>query len=99
MTQNSIHMTADELKKILEQGSSEYLLVDVRTREEHKEENIGGVNIPVNELESSLDKLDLKKKIITYCRSGGRSVKACEILKQFGAGEIYSLIGGIIGYN
>ena len=99
MDQDSIHMPAETLKAILESGAEDYILLDVRTPEEHQEENIGGKNIPVNILANTLDDIDLSKKIITYCKSGGRSTRACEILKQAGATEVYSLIGGITDYK
>ncbi len=48
------------------------------------------------------DKVKLIQKdqpIYVYCRSGGRSAKAAEILKQNGFKEVYNLLGGIGAWN
>jgi phage shock protein E len=61
-------------------------LIDVRTPEEFAGQHIqGAINIPLDELSRSIDKLkDLPKPITAYCRSGNRSGMAVAILKQHG---------------
>ena len=44
------------------------------------------------------EKLDLVKKdvpILVYCRSGGRSSRAANIMQSLGFTEVYNLSGGI----
>lgn len=91
-------MTADELKIILADQNPEYLLIDVRTDQEREEANIGGLHIPLNLLADKISTIDTDKKIIVYCKSGGRSQRACEFLQEAGAKEVYNLAGGITGY-
>ena len=65
-------------------------IIDVRTPAEFK---IGHIrqskNIPLQQLQSELKKLDLKKPIITCCASGMRSASAKSILQQHGF-EVYN---------
>jgi len=43
--------------------------------------------------------LDKTKKYYVYCRSGGRSGQACNIMQQMGFGNTYNLIGGIMEWE
>ncbi|MFC1657517.1 rhodanese-like domain-containing protein [Candidatus Moduliflexota bacterium] len=66
-----------DLKKLIDSGSGDFTVVDVRDPEEFAEGHIpGAVNIPVAEFASRSESLDKKKKIIVYCNSGGRSYNA-----------------------
>lgn len=61
------------------------LILDVRTQEEFDEKHLANaLHIPVQVLEKNIDKLQAYKgqKLLVYCRSGNRSVKASRILEQ-----------------
>jgi molybdopterin/thiamine biosynthesis adenylyltransferase/rhodanese-related sulfurtransferase len=73
------------------------LLLDVRTQEERNSYNIGGVFIPLSELPQRLNELETDLEIVTYCRSGGRSLQAVELLKEAGFQSVKSLAGGVTG--
>ncbi|MFO0562675.1 MAG: rhodanese-like domain-containing protein [Polyangiales bacterium] len=62
------------------------LLLDVRTPEEFREGHVAGAkNIPVQELARRLNELGPKSQhIVLYCRSGGRSAAAAQLLKGQG---------------
>ena len=65
-------------------------IIDVRTPAEFKNGHIKqSKNIPLQQLQSEMKKLDLKKPIITCCASGARSASAKSILKQNGF-EVYN---------
>ena len=84
-------ITLDKLKTILDQqkNSSQRIIVDVRTEEEHQESYLlGSVNIPLDVIEHSIDLLNSYQEIYFYCRSGNRSKRACEILKERGFKEV-----------
>lgn len=68
------------------------VILDVRTKGEYATGHIpGSVNIPVNQLSSSLKKLkDKNKPVITCCASGMRSASAKSILKSNGYEEVYN---------
>ena len=94
---NSI--TVEEVKKIIDEDSEEYFLLDVRTLEEYYGD-LGHLPdaklIPYNEIANRIDELSEQKdkKIIAYCRSGRRSAIATKILKENGF-EVYNMIGGM----
>jgi phage shock protein E len=62
------------------------LLLDVRTPEEFREGHVDGAkNIPVQDLARRLGELGPKSQhIVLYCRSGGRSAAAAQLLKSQG---------------
>lgn len=61
------------------------LLLDVRTPQEFAVGHVPGAkNIPVQELAQRLAELGAPRRVVVYCRSGGRSASATEILRQAG---------------
>ncbi|WP_179343983.1 rhodanese-like domain-containing protein [Winogradskyella ursingii] len=89
-------VTAEEMETILE--LEDVQLVDVRTAEEYAEIHIPNAqNIDFNSptFDEDVEKLDKKKPVILYCKSGGRSAKCAKKLKDAGFKKIYDLEGGI----
>lgn len=77
-------------------------LVDARTLPEFEEGHLqDALNIDVLETDFSTkaEKLDLQKPVYVYCRSGKRSAKAAEILKELGFKEIYDMQGGYLQWE
>ena len=71
-------------------------LIDVREEHEFESYNIGGLNIPMDELEENLSSIQADKKTVIVCQTGARSLKALEKLKaNFPQTEIYNLKGGL----
>lgn len=72
-------------------------IIDVRTAQEHEQFNIGGINIPVEELQNHLNYISgCDKPILMYCLSGKRSAEAVKKIKNiFPEKEVYSLKDGI----
>ena len=67
------------------------VIVDVRTSEEYKGGHIrGSVNIPLNNLQNHLSKLDKNKPVITCCASGMRSASAKSVLQSNGFKEVHN---------
>ena len=73
-------LTAEEFYQ--HQHNKEVLLLDVRDKNEHDAFNLGGLHIPLNELEQRVNELPSNKKIIIYCQSGVRSIAAAQLLRQ-----------------
>ncbi len=93
----ALKITAQEVNTMIE-NQEEFLLVDVRTKEEYDEEHImGAINIPLNEIESTTI-LDKESKIVVYCQSGNRSATAAKKLLKQGYLSVYDL-GGIIDWT
>ena len=74
-------------------------LVDVRTPSEFKKGHLGqAMNIDFYDkrsFEASFEKLDKKKPVYLYCRSGFRSKKAAMRLLDMGFIKVYDLKGGL----
>jgi rhodanese-related sulfurtransferase/rubrerythrin len=94
-------LNANEIKTILDKDKTgEYLLVDVRQPEEYEAGHIpGALLIPLGELEDRQGELDRNKKIITYCRSGRRSMAAAITLCGLGFKGVQHLDGGILDWS
>jgi rhodanese-related sulfurtransferase len=77
-----------DFQQLLEDGAK---IVDVRTPSEYKMGHIkGSVNIPLQELNRKLKKLNKKQTIITCCASGVRSASAKSILESNGFENVYN---------
>jgi adenylyltransferase/sulfurtransferase len=61
---------------------SDFQLLDVREQYEYKIQNLGGLNIPLSELESRISEISVSKPVVIHCQSGIRSLKAIELLEQ-----------------
>ncbi len=76
-----------------------YILVDVRSKEEHEEFNIGGINIPLDNIDDISPYLEEDKPIVLYCSSGRRSAEAVKIINMLFIADIFSLDGGLKEWN
>ena len=90
-------LTKEEWKELLEKDEDAFIL-DVRTDEELEEGYIpGATQIDIYQgggFLEEVEKLDKSKNYYVYCRSGGRSVQACQLMDQMGFGETFNLLGG-----
>jgi rhodanese-related sulfurtransferase len=79
------------------------VIIDVRTPGEISEGYIPGATLFYDfndaNFESNIEKLDKSKGYVVYCRSGGRSSKAAEILSEKGIKKVYNLDGGISNWT
>ena len=89
-------ITPEEMQDILE--LEDVQLVDVRTPAEYEEEHIASsqnIDFRSPTFDEDIKKLDKGKPVILYCKSGKRSAKCVEKLKEAGFEKIYELEGGI----
>lgn len=92
-------ITSEQLKKLIDTKSDEYLLIDVRSESEYGNGYIPtAVNIPHSEIEDNLNKIPEDKIIIVYCKIGGRASIAAEILRNNGYQKVINF-GGIKSYK
>jgi len=91
-------ITPRELKARLDRGDDIYVL-DVREPHEYQICNIGGHLIPLGDLPSRVHELDSSREIVAHCRSGQRSAKASEFLRQAGFRKIWNLKGGLLAWS
>ena len=79
-------------------------ILDVRTESEYEDGHIRGAilcDVTKDSFKEDLAALELNKKmpVYVYCRSGGRSKQAMDILKAEGYQLIYDLDSGITGWE
>jgi rhodanese-related sulfurtransferase len=88
-----------ELKDLM--AKNEVCLIDVREVAEHSVASIpGSVLIPLSEFSSNKIPQFGDKKLVIHCRSGKRSLTACEkFLEENPNAEVYNLEGGIIAWD
>jgi len=84
----------EELKRRLDAGEDVFVL-DVREPHEYQICNIGGHLIPLGDLPKRIHELDSSREIVAHCRSGVRSAKAVNFLRQAGFRKVHNLSGGI----
>ncbi|MEO6843846.1 MAG: rhodanese-like domain-containing protein [Ginsengibacter sp.] len=95
------NITPQELKKRLDAGEK-LNLVDVRQPEETEEFNIGGIALPLGDIQNmETDTIDNLKneEVIFYCRSGKRSATAALFLEQTGFTNVKNLTGGMLAWQ
>ncbi|MGA8781318.1 MAG: molybdopterin-synthase adenylyltransferase MoeB, partial [Terracidiphilus sp.] len=91
-------ITVSELKQRIDAGEDLFIL-DVREPFEYQIANIGGKLIPQGEVPQRLAEIDRDREIIVQCKSGGRSQRIAEFLKQAGYPKVVNLSGGITAWS
>ena len=90
-------LTVKELKARRDAGEDIFLL-DVREPYEYQIAQIGGTLIPQNDVPNRLAEIPREREIIVHCRSGARSQKIAELLKQSGYKDVANVAGGILAW-
>ena len=91
-------MTVKELKQRLDAGEN-VQLIDVREPYEYQIAQIGGKLIPQNDVPQRLAEIDRDRDVVVHCRSGARSQRIAEFLKQNGYPRVANLAGGILAWS
>ena len=97
-------MTVQELKQLMDSGTDDFVLLDVRNPNEYEIAKIdGAVLIPLGEIESGTGVTKVKElanghRVIAHCKLGGRSAKALALLKEAGI-EGINVKGGINAWS
>ncbi|QTD37991.1 HesA/MoeB/ThiF family protein [Polaribacter batillariae] len=84
-------ISLEEVKK----NSKKYNLLDVRVFSEREKFHIGGQHIPLADLPKRINEIHQNKDLVVYCKSGFRSKKAINLLKEkYPNLELINLKGG-----
>jgi sulfur-carrier protein adenylyltransferase/sulfurtransferase len=90
---------AVQLKEKLNRGD-QFTLIDVREPHEFQICRIpGSTLIPLGQLPNRLSELDPNADIVVHCKSGARSQKAVDLLKQHGFKNARNMTGGILAWS
>ncbi len=95
------NITVAELD-LLKQNNANVVIIDVREPEEYAESNMGGILVPLGQIQNfQLDELEKYKDtdIYIHCRSGKRSITACMFLETFGFTKTNNIEGGILAWQ
>jgi len=77
-----------------------FVLIDVREPHEYQICNIPYAKlIPLGELPKRVNELDSADEIVAHCKSGVRSAKAVDFLKQAGFKKVRNMKGGILAWS
>ncbi len=92
------HINQQEWQELIDNDSNA-VIIDVRTAEEQAMGIIPeAICIDIYNTEEFIDeleKLDKSKNYYVYCKAGGRSANACQIMDQMGFAQTYNLLGGV----
>jgi adenylyltransferase/sulfurtransferase len=91
-------ITVKELKRRIDAGE-DVQLIDVREPYEYQIAQIGGKLIPQNDVAQRLAEIDRDREVVVHCKSGGRSQRIAEFLKQSGYPRVANVAGGILAWS
>lgn len=93
-------VSAEEFRELMQK--EDVLVLDVRTKAEVEAVCIPGAITGMDyyngEFSERYLELDRDKTYLVYCRSGVRSVYACEMMAAAGFSRLYNLRGGILAW-
>jgi parallel beta-helix repeat protein len=86
-------------KSMIDSNAS-LVVLDVRNQSEYDAGHIRNAKlIPLYELQQRLGELNKTDEILVYCKAGGRSTQASQILDSNGFLHIYNMLGGFDAWN
>ena len=91
----------ESMLKEREEGSRDFVLVDVREPNEYEINQIpGSVLIPKGEFlnGNALEQLSQDKPVVLHCKSGVRSAEALAVLKGAGFADAVHVGGGVVAW-
>ena len=89
-------ISASDLATIIERGGA---VVDVREPDEYREGHVPGAKlVPLGAVPESLDAFRMSVPVYVICRSGARSMRACEFLHEAGITNVVNVAGGTVGF-
>ena len=96
------NITTIEFKNQIESDTNA-VIIDCRTAIEWNEGIIeNSILLDLYDAHSFMqesEKLDKDKNYYVYCKSGGRSVTACQVLESLGIKNTFNLLGGIMSWQ
>ena len=101
LSESYIDFSVSKSKEIIENNTNLFIL-DVRSKTEYEEGHIKGAYlIPHLEIIDRQDELpeNRSQPILVYCRSGGRSANASNILDSLNFTRIYNMVGGFTAWE
>ncbi len=94
------HVDAFELHELLNEDKN-LLVVDVRSPQEYQHDGriAGSRLLPLSALMQRVGELPKDQPVVFICRSGKRSLVACEQLNRLGFNNVKNFRGGMIAWK
>ena len=74
-------------------------IIDIREQYEFEEGHISKLNIPMDQILDSIDRIEKKIPVIIYCNSGKRGASVVHVLrKKYSMKNVSNLLGGYQAY-
>jgi adenylyltransferase/sulfurtransferase len=97
---NPDEVTVQEMKKALEDPALGIQVIDVRETDEYQITHVNGVPLfPLSTLPRQFTELDPNQQIYIHCKSGVRSLRALQFLREQGFKYVKSVKGGINAWS
>jgi adenylyltransferase/sulfurtransferase len=97
---NPDEVSVQDMKKALENPSLGIRVIDVREPDEYEICHVDGVpQIPLSVLNERFTELDPNQQLYIHCKSGVRSMKALNFLREQGFKYVKSVRGGILAWS
>lgn len=97
---NPDEVTVQEMKRALDDPKLNIKVIDVREPDEHEICHVTGVPLyPLSQLGNRFTELDPNQQIYIHCKSGVRSLKAVNFLREQGFKYTKSVRGGILAWS
>jgi adenylyltransferase/sulfurtransferase len=91
-------LSVEDLKRRIDRGENLFIL-DVRNPDEFQIGRIpGSTLIPLPDLPRRVGELDPDREIVVHCKSGMRSAKAIQFLRERGFANLRNVTGGILAW-
>ncbi|HVY68340.1 MAG TPA: molybdopterin-synthase adenylyltransferase MoeB [Verrucomicrobiae bacterium] len=96
---NPDEVTVQDMKRALTDSSLGIRVIDVREPDEYQISHVNGVpQLPLSTLPQRFTELDPNQQIYLHCKSGVRSMKALNFLREQGFKYVKSVKGGILAW-
>ncbi len=87
------------IQDFLKLKSKNIQIIDIREEYEFEEGHISKLNIPMDQILDSIEKIEREKPVIIYCNSGRRGLAVVHILrKKYSMNNVFNLLGGYQAY-
>jgi len=94
----------DEAYKLIQKNKNNphFTVLDVRTEDEYRSGHLAdatNIDFFSKSFKSELDALDKNNTYVIYCKSGGRSGQALQMMEELGFTHVYNISGGILNWR
>jgi rhodanese-related sulfurtransferase len=87
-----------DVEELAERLAEGVVVIDVREADEYDSGHVpGALFVPLSELEQRVDEVPSGEPVLVICKSGGRSMRACNFLAPLGR-DVTNIAGGTMAW-